>query len=45
MFKSGPGGYVPKRKRMVMEEEPSGATAKAESQAQEADDLENYLLN
>ena len=30
---------------MTMEEEPSGATGKAESQAQEADDLENYLLN
>ena len=44
-FKSGPGGYVPKRKRMVMEEEPLGAAGKAESQAQEADDLENYLLN
>ena len=44
-FKSGPGGYVLKRKRMVTEEEPSGAAAKAESQAQEADNLENYLLN
>ena len=44
-FKSGPGGYVPKRKRMAMEEEPSGAAAQAESQAQEGDDLENYLLN
>ena len=44
-FKSRPGGYVPKRKRMVAEEEPSGAVAKTESQAQEADDLENYLLN
>ena len=44
-FKSGPGGYVLKRKRTVMEEEPSGAAAKAESQAEEADDLENYLLN
>ena len=44
-FKSGPGGYVPKRKRMAMEEEPSGATGKAESQDQEADNLENYLLN
>ena len=44
-FKSGPGGYILMRKRMVTEEEPSGAAAKAESQAQEADDLENYLLN
>ena len=44
-FKSGPGGYVPKRKRMVVEEEPLGAAAKTESQAPEADDLKNYLLN
>ena len=44
-FKSGPGGYIPKRKRTAMEEEPSGAAGKAESQAQEADDLDNYLLN
>ena len=44
-FKSGSGGYIQKRKRMVTEEEPSGAAAKAGSQAQEADNLENYLLN
>ena len=44
-FKSRPGGYILKRKRMITEEEPSGAAAKAESWAQEADDLENYLLN
>ena len=44
-FKSRPGGYVPKRKRMVTEEKPSGVAGKAESQAQEVDDLENYLLN
>ena len=44
-FKSGLGGYVPKSKRMAMEEEPSEAAAQAESQAQEGDDLENYLLN
>ena len=44
-FKSGLGGYVPKRKRTEMEEEPSEAAAQAESQAQEGDDLENYLLN
>ena len=44
-FKSGPGGYVPKRKRTVVEEEPSGAAAKTESQAPEVDDLGNYLLN
>ena len=44
-FKSGPGGYIPKRKRTAMEEEQSGAAGKAESQAQEADNLEHYLLN
>ena len=44
-FMSGLGGYVPKRKRMAMEEEPSGAAGKLESQDQEAVDLENYLLN
>ena len=44
-FKSRPGGYVPRRKRTIAEEEPLGAAAKTESQAQEADDLENYLLN
>ena len=42
-FKSGPDGYIPKKKRMVMEEESSGAAGKAESKAQEADDLESYL--
>ena len=30
---------------MVTEEESSGATGKAESQAQEVDNLENYLLS
>ena len=44
-FKSGPSGYIPKKKRTVMEEESSGVTGKAESQAQEVDDLENYLLS
>ena len=46
-FKSGLGGYVMKRKGTAMEEEQSGAAAKAESQAQaqEVDNLENYLLN
>ena len=38
-FKRGPGGYIPKRKRMVVEEEPLGAAAKTESQAQEVDDF------
>ena len=44
-FKSGPGGYVPKKKRTVAEDKPSGAAAKTEAQAQEVDDFENYLLN
>ena len=44
-FKSRPGGYVPKKRRTVAEGEPSGATAKTETQHQEAEDLENYLLN
>ena len=44
-FKSGPGGYVPKKRRTVVEGEPSGATAKTETQDQEVEDLENYLLN
>ena len=44
-FRSGPGGYVPKKKRTVAEDEPSGAAAKTEAQAQEMDDFKNYLLN
>ena len=44
-FRSRPGGYVPKKKRMVAEDKPSGAAAKTEAQAQEKDDFENYLLN
>ena len=44
-FKSGPGGYVPKKRRVVMESEPSEAAAKTEAQDQEAEDLEGYLLN
>ena len=44
-FKSGPGGYVPKKRRTVAEDEPSGATAKTASQDQEAENLEGYLLN
>ena len=44
-FKSGPGGYVPKKKRTVAEGEPSGAAAKTEAQDQEVDDFEDYLLN
>ena len=44
-FKRGPGGYVPKKKRTVVEGKPSGAAAKPEAQDQEADDFEYYLLN
>ena len=44
-FKSRPGGYVPKKKTMVVEGEPLGAAAKTEAQDQEADDFEDYLLN
>ena len=44
-FKSRPGGYVPKKRRVVVEGEPSGATAKTEAQDPEAEDLEGYLLN
>ena len=44
-FKSGPGGYVPKKRRAVVESEPSGAAAKTKAQDQEAEDLEGYLLN
>ena len=44
-FKSGPGGYVPKKRRTVAEGKPSGAIVKTETQDQEAEDLEGYLLN
>ena len=44
-FKSGPGGYVPKKRRVVAEGEPSGAAVKMEAQDQEAEDLKGYLLN
>ena len=44
-FKNGHGGYVPKKRRVVAEGEPSGAAAKTEVQDQEVEDLERYLLN
>ena len=44
-FKSRPGGYVPKKRRVVAEGKTSGAAAKMEAQDQEAEDLEGYLLN
>ena len=47
-FKSGPGGYVPKKKRTKTEGETSGATARGEQeqeQEQEGDEFEEYLLS
>ena len=44
-FKSRPGGYVRKKRRVVAEGKPPGAAAKAEAQDQEAEDLAGYLLN
>ena len=44
-FKSRPGGYVPKKRRMVAEGVTFGAAAKMEAKNQEVDDLEGYLLN
>ena len=44
-FKSRPGGYVPKKRRPVVEGEISGAAAKTKVQDQEVEDLEGYLLN
>ena len=44
-FKSGPRGYVPK-KRTEAEGETSGATAREEQeQEQEGDEFEEYLLS
>ena len=44
-FKSRPGSYVPKKRRAVAEGKTFGAVAKMEAQDQEAEDLEEYLLN
>ena len=45
-FKSGPGGYVPKRKRTEAEGETSGVTAREEQeQEQEGNEFEEYLLS
>ena len=47
-FKSGPGGYVPKKKRTEAEGETSGVTARGEQeqeQKQEGDEFEEYLLS
>ena len=45
-FKSGPGGYVPKKKRTKAEGETSGVTAREEQEReQEGDEFEEYLLS
>ena len=45
-FKSGPGGYVPKKKRTEAEGETSRATARKEQEwEQEGDEFEEYLLS
>ena len=45
-FKSGPGGYVLKKKRTKTEGETSGATAREEQEwEQEGDEFEEYLLS
>ena len=45
-FKSGPGGYVPKRQRAAVEGEASGSAArKVEDQDQEEDEFEKYLMH
>ena len=43
-FKSGPGGYVPKKRKVMTESEPSRVTVKAEAQEQDVDELKGYLL-
>ena len=42
IFKSGPGRYVPKKRKVTTEGETSGATARPE--VQEVDELEGYVL-
>ena len=44
-FKSALGGYVPKKRRAVVEGETSGGVAKTEVQDQGEEDLEGYLLH
>ena len=44
-LKSGPGSYVPRKRRMVTEDEPSGSVIKLTTgQEQEDDKLERYLV-
>ena len=45
-FKSGPGGYVLKKKRTEAEGETSGVTAREEQEReQEGNDFKEYLLS
>ena len=45
-FKSGPGGYVPKKRRMTIEDEASGSAVKSTTgQEQEDDELKWYLVH
>ena len=45
-FKSGPGGYVPKKKRTEAEGETSRVTARKKQEwEQEGDEFEEYLLS
>ena len=44
-FKSGPGGYIPKKRRVAVEGETSGGAAKTEVQDQGEEDLEGYLVH
>ena len=45
-FKSGPRGYILKKKRIEAERETSGVTARQEQkQEQEGDEFKEYLLS
>ena len=45
-FKSGLGGYIPKKRRMTIEGEASGSMVKSTTgQEQEDDELEQYLIH
>ena len=45
-FKSGPGSYVPKKRRTTIEDEPSGSVVKLTTgQEQEDDELEQYPVH
>ena len=44
-FKSGPGGYVPKKRRAAVEGETSGGAMKMEVQDQGEEDLKGCLVH